>query len=711
MVIFKLNWVTRNCKLLNEKPIQLHQWHKMSDSFSATLLYNETSSIWQQLSEKLLNKPIKEIKVFSPFYDEKGTFLKQLNTSFPQSKIQVFLQPNKGIHPFKMEALENVKYFSWESTDRVKNGSTTIDRKLHSKILWFDCDEEQYAMFGSPNATIKAFGTATSRGANDEFAVLLKVPNQNILKALQLTGNYKEWKPQQIDLNIEIEAELEKEQSKNIRKIKLLGVDQDHKQLKIYIRKTTHYKDAVMACYNSWGEELARKTLKVSATKIVHQLESNSNSIAYVQFLDKNENIISNKQIVNKLHELWNTNPSEDNRKLMKLSSLIESGNSKLFDVINFFNDIQASKSSSQSKSVGSSNKDKKVEENTHNSISYEDAVELSNGLKENQQILSKHNTIQIWDAIERYFNHLSASEEEEDMDDEEGGEVITSREREDKKTRTYPISLNSEKVLKTRRRAFDKFLTNYSSVLDNNLSKKEHKISQIDMAMFLIVIKHLIEYTEREVIFKVSKDKEDKQILFPVSGNLSELTSFSGAILNIVGRFVNLINKSPFLVVEDEYLTKKQEHYKLIVKRTVLFSLAIIKQIYRFHEKGSNWADILAYNIIDVFGNIDKETTGFLDEFLKNSSMSNLKSEELLSHLQNWELEFKRLSDMETIFAAKNLGLCTIYKRIPNTGKTKYLKLSRPGFNYQENENEFILEELYNIESHELVKSLKSIK
>ena len=707
----KLSWVSSNCNLLHEKPVQLHQWHPISEHFSVALLYNEETSIWQQLSEKLTNEEVKNIKLFSPFYDEKGTLLKQLHTSFPQCQIQAFLQPDKGIHPFKMELHKSVSFLSWDSTDRVKAANSKLDRKLHSKVFWFDCGDQQYGLFGSPNATIKAFGTNTSRGANDEFAVLLKVNNQDILKELQLTGSFEQWTPQENKQIQEIEDEIEEEQAKNTHKIKLLGVDQDNKQLTLYIRKTNHYNSATIVCYNNWGEEIERQKCNINTTKIRLQLNEKSNSLAFVLFIDDKENVISNKQIVNKLHELWNTNPSVENRRLMKLGSLIESGSSKLFDIITFFNDIQSSNGIKQSNSSSSSNEDKKDKENISASISYEEAIQLVGDSKENQQILSKHNSIQIWDAIERYFNQLTTDEEEEDMDDEEEGEATSSRERKDKKRRTAPVIFNSEKVLGSRRKAFDKFLNNYLKALQKSLKTKNYQINQVDLAMFLIVMKHLIEYTEREVIFKVSSDSTEKKILFPISGNLSENSSFSGALLNIIGHFVNLINKSSFLVIDDEYLLKKQEHYKVMVKRTALFSLAIIKEVYKYHEKGSKWADILAFNILKIFGDLEDEVNNHLEEFLKNTSIENLEAVTLFIHLEKWKNDFSKGINLEEVFLNNKLGVCYILKRIPSQGNIKFLKLGRPGFTYQEKENDFILDELYNVETDELMKSLKSIK
>lgn len=710
----KLNWVSNNCNLLKEDVLQSHQFHQLSNEFSAALVYNEESSIWQQLINLVPPEGIRNIKIFSPFYDEKGTFVKQLAQQYSQSQIQAFLQPNKGIHPHRMDPAKNVSFLSWDSTNRAKATIAKYDRKLHSKIIWFDTGEEQYGLFGSPNATIKAFGSENSRGANDEFAVLIKVPNQNILEELQLTGEFESWKPQEIIQVQTIEDDAEQEQAKNARKIKLLGVDQDGKRITIFIKDAATYKDVNVVFYNNWGEELERlnSNLKGSKIKLELQEQKSISAVAFIQLVDNEGNTISNKQIVNRLHELWNTNPSTENRRLMKLGSLIESGNSKLFEVINFFNDIQSSRrnlSSKSSKSAASEDSDR--EEKPVAAISYEEAIALSKEENEGHHILKQHNSIKIWDAIEHYSNDLAIAEEEEDMDDEEEGDATTSREREDKKPRTEPVRLNSEKVLYSRRRAIEKFLNNYAVGLKRSNSIENYKLGLIDMAMFLIVMKHLIEFTERKVTFKVDLDGEEKHVLFPLSGNLSELSSFSGAILNLVGQFVNVLCKSTFLRVEDEYISTKLSHYKTLVKRTSLFSLALIKENYKHHEKGSSWSDLLAFNIINRLGGLEKGYEKHLEEFLKNTSIEKKESTILSVHIEKWMDSVDSLADLDDVHIDEELGICEIIKKIPSTEPVKFLKLGRPGFEYNDEVHDFILPKLYNCKTGKLQSSLQKFK
>ena len=708
----KLDWVSANCNLLTDIKIKSHRFSVIESHFSAALLYNEETSIWQQLKELVPSDLITNIKVFSPFYDEKGTLLNRLSVQYNNCTIDAYLQPNRGIHPFKMEEQNKIRFISWESTNRAKETTVKYQRKLHSKLFWFDAGEDQYCLIGSPNATIAAFGTDTNRGANDEFAVLVKLTDKRILEELKLTGEIEVITPtENIDDQV-VEKEIENDQTKNIGKIKLLGVDQDGKHLTLFIQNKTILKSSILALYDNWGQELERLTLDVIKPKIRIKIKNTvkENTLAFVQFIDSENESLSNKQVVNKLHELWNTNPSSENRRLMKLGSLIESGNGGVFDIVEFYNTIQSSKKyieKKTSRGSGGDNEDKKDEEPSAASLTYEEAIALNKETIEHQKILKQHSSIRIWDSIEKYFKELAIAEENEDMDDEEEGDAITSRSRDEKKERTFPIPLNSSKVLRKRQASIEKFLSNYTTGLNKSIATKDHNIGLVDMAMFLIVMKHLIQFTERKVVFKEYEDNTFEGILYPLKGKLSDLSNFSGATLNLLGTFINLLSRSPFESGYDEYIQNKLIHYQVLVRRTSLFSLAIIKEIYHNNENSSNWSDLLAYNIIAKCGELEIGFEKHLSEFLRNTSINRDQEDSLVERLENWQAKFKS----HNYYSAKNLGICNIVKRIPSKGPLKFLKLSRPGFEYNHDKKDFILSQLYNCTTHDLQPSYQDFK
>ena len=51
--------------------------------------------------------------------------------------------------------------------------------------------------------------------------------------------------------------------------------------------------------------------------------------------------------------------------------------------------------------------------------------------------------------------------------------------------------------------------------------------------------------------------------------------------------------------------------------------------------------------------------------------------------------------------FITENAGICIIRKFIPNQENPKFLKLSRPGFVYDEQEHDFIDEKFYDLNTN----------
>lgn len=710
----KMSWLENNCGLLNEDAIEKHAWSKLDNDLSVAAVYNDDLSIWNQLKALVPSGNVKRISVYSPFYDEAGSFIKNLSTHYSEASIRAFIQAEKGIHPHKMDSANNVEFFAWESTQRAESKVKKLsDRKLHAKVFVFEeKDGNQYCLFGSPNATIKAFGTDSSKGANDEFGILFKSESRNFIEELTLDGAHEKATPKEQPLSEKAEKELDEQAEERINRVKLTGVDQDGKLLTVYLKNKKEIKTAKCVLFDAWGIRLEERNLTLTKDKLVYELndQKNSGRVSFVQFYNEANKEVSNKQIVNNLSDIINTNPSQENRRLLRLASIIELGNDKVFDVIDFMNTLRSSRTPSSVVNSFRPESGEKEDKNATN-LSYDEIFAMEEEELDVEKTLKQHNSVRIWDAIEKYFNQLAIEESEEDMDDEEEGDASTSRTRKEKKNRTETIKLNSTKVLEKKRKAIEKFLVNYQNALKNSALKKEHKIGLIDMAMFLIVMKQLIQFTEREVTLKVIKEGEgEKFTLYPGRGNLSELTSFTGATLNILGQFVNLINRFEFQSSNDEYTSQKIEHYKQLVYRSSLFVLAITKELFGDHRNALKWSKTVAYNFIDKFGKVEPNLEDHFEELLKNVSIEGLNERSLMIHVERWEKYFTTLKST-TYLLDDNLGICNIEKRIPENGPSKFLKISRPGFEYNEEAQEFLLSDLYDCKSKELKPSLQKFK
>ena len=91
----------------------------------------------------------------------------------------------------------------------------------------------------------------------------------------------------------------------------------------------------------------------------------------------------------------------------------------------------------------------------------------------------------------------------------------------------------------------------------------------------------------------------------------------------------------------------------------------------------------------------------------MKNTSIDRYQENSLVKRINNWQVKSKS----HDYYAAKNLSICNVVKRIPTDGPLNFLNLSIPGFSYNDEEKDFILSQLFNCATKELQQSLKDLK
>ena len=65
--------VPRACNLIKDRPKEKHVFYKLDDSIDVALVYNEETSIFNQLQTLITpHNKIKKITVICPYYDEDG---------------------------------------------------------------------------------------------------------------------------------------------------------------------------------------------------------------------------------------------------------------------------------------------------------------------------------------------------------------------------------------------------------------------------------------------------------------------------------------------------------------------------------------------------------------------------------------------------------------------------------------------------------------
>ncbi len=726
----KLKWVEDSCALLRKPMGQRHQFHTVSEDYRALLLYNDERSIWSQL-KNIITTEIEEIKVFCPFYDESGSLLLKLREQFPTASIAAFVQERKGIHPFKLEEGAGIRYYDWDEIKRGKLRDSKQEKpKLHAKLFWFKFGNEEYLILGSANATIPAFGTDTARGINDEFSVLIHVTDTDILETLGLDGEVKLAKLQDNKLEAALEVDVRKETDGKRSLVKLNSADLNGKRITLFYNLLTGSIKAKLAIYNSWGECLETKELSLAGEKATKEFSFKKiKEIAFVTLLDLEGKVISSKQPVNNIQALWNTNPSTENRKLLKLSSMIETGTNGVFDIIDFYTTIQSNSKSAKEKKVVKKVRSEIDNEEESAELSYDEAIAIEKEQKDKESRLTQSNAIRIFDAIERHFKQLATKLEEGDMDDEEEGNASSSNERDEDQDKKRVISeyLHSLKVLAKRRKNIEKFFTNYDVIVKKFITDKR-ALDLSEFAMFLITLKQAINFACTPLSIKIISEGEefDNLPLLHLKSRDWGNSSYSNIIVNTIGSFVNAMCASSIEKHEEEYYTQKLEHYKKLSLMNALFSLAIVKGISTYDDEVKTRLDILAYNVLFKLGSardlVNKTTYAHqLEDFLilkevyflhcKSEVVKELTSEQLINFIRDWNEDFEGLNHNPRYLISNEFGVCRIQKFIPYIEEPKYLRLARPGFEFSDEHKEFELPELYDCQTGQLMSSLQTFR
>ena len=111
------------------------------------------------------------------------------------------------------------------------------------------------------------------------------------------------------------------------------------------------------------------KKLEFQKLKMEVNKSTPINAVMYLQFFNESDLQISNKHLLNNVADLWNTNPSPENRRLMRLTSMIESGEYKLFEVMEYFNTLHSNRTGISSSNVSKSSFSEKEENNSKNKV------------------------------------------------------------------------------------------------------------------------------------------------------------------------------------------------------------------------------------------------------------------------------------------------------------------------------------------------------
>lgn len=664
--------IPKNCILLNNKKVSKHRFQKLDDETEIALVYNDETSICNQILNLIPSDSIKKIRIVSPFYDENGALLIQFLEQFPNAIIDVYIPKENGLPPLKMVSDNRISFYSWEETARGKKtvtGKNPYNRKLHSKIYNFEADGTTYFMIGSANATIAAFGTINKRGLNEEFGAIYK---SNIAKYFDDLKISKSKKITNFDdfSRASILTEEIKNKTNQTLKLRILGCDLGNFKITIYIKSIFDHNDLKVVVFNGFGIKIfENNTFEHKENNIQFGINSEylKSNPTYVVLQNKEGDEISNKSLINYLEKLYYTNPSKENRTIRGILNNLDLGKINEFQILEYINNLRTGAEEPEGVRANNSalgNDFREAKEKKE--MSYEEAVSASKNKETGNKISQTYSIIQIWGMLSKLFYENAENKSEVLNDEEESASATEGAKRNEKTTiekssRDIKTNTEAHKLLRSTKKLVDDYNLSIRRISKDRLNK----INEISLCQFLVVTKVLTviyNFTEFKLP-SIDKQKATGDLFTPDKWKKTTKSYYANCIADMLIGFASLFFKIEIeTYAEDDFRREKfNEYFNSVVSDSIIYLSLIYKGI---NEKQLQLTIELAMvNIIDKFNaplNNFEEYIGLLSQSIPNTISINsairLKNE-LFEDLKNIETKQK-------YFRAKGHGICLIIKR-----------------------------------------------
>ena len=721
----KIKWIKEYSPWIGTLPTpNSSTLESIDESTKIAFLNNNTeTSIFQQFSHLVPFITVTELTIVAPYFDTKGKIIELFYKSLPNAKINVLVDEKNGILPFGLdsEVAKNVRFYHWNDCFDNKCDNEKHSR-LHAKIFHFTlADNSQFCLLGSANASVAALGTKSISATNEEVSILLNSTNKDYLKNLGIKINLKNQKKiQDFKQN---QDDVSAQECFPLFKHHIEALDKEGNVLNIYADDNIE-TDTAICLFNNWGEELHKEKLAKLDNHYYIKIPSDLTNAMYGCLVNsETSEVLSNKQIIQDVHALARTNPDPKQQILDVFFSSIEQGDellfSKLVDCIST-NDFNAeNKNISKQTTAQETTKTKQYSEIKGEVLEYDEFKNVSYSSMQHQYSVLNSSTNRVADFLTSLLimksNEDTASLEHDD--EELDNNANDTQGREDHQTKRNSITISAFKSEKNR---IVKFFNRYNDFLEkevDTLLKKSNqnadKLEEItinELSNYVIALYIAIYYTDRKREYSVDEDTKYESIVKSFGfGSYESLPTISS---DIIGRFSLLCTRG-FKTYESDYLNERIDklrkeafYYSLFCishakwnKQTLKHKEPLLLNAMRFLPKSLddllvessfltelNYVDKLSSNEnTNLIGEIKSQIDSILPKY--SSFVDNMK----LSPKDRKTVLSKSLMP-ETVIFTSRLGFCTVNSKISKDNGAE-LTLSRPGFEWDKSEEEYLIE------------------
>lgn len=720
----KIRWIREYSPWIESLPSpSLSAFEKLDKHSEIAFLSNNSgASIFNQLSSLVPFKNVKELTIVAPYFDAKGKIIEMFRKALPNAEINVLVDEDNGILPFGLSdaVAKNVNFYHWNDCSEDKGEKSNA--RLHAKIFNFVMkDKSQYCLFGSANASVAALGGENISAINDEVSILMSSSKLDFLKELGVKVN---------SINRKLLSDFTQTMEEDdilfdsiIYKYNIDAIDKEGSGLNVYIDKKVE-SNTRLHLFDSWGEELYNNKLIAKNDHYSLKIPNHISNPVYGCLFDANTNkVLSNKQIIQDVILLSKTNPDPQKQVLDIIFSDIEQGDeylfSKLIDCISV-DDFKAESKNMPSKVRRKrANGDKIETEIKGRVLEYDDFKDVSYDALQQQYYVLNSTSNRIADFLSLLtFSKLKEEVASDEFDDEELGIVIGDTQgREDDPS---VASITKSAFISERKRVV-KFFDRYHDHLENEVDKlieksnenigEEGEVSITELSNFVIALYIAIYYTDNKRQYTIDKETHHECILF--SSSYAGTENLASINIELIGKFLLLCTRG-FKTYDSEYLNERfnrlrsealyntifclaqtrwsnsEIHYKNNLLINALYFLPIeYKEMFslkRFTEEMNIRQKLSANENLNLISEIKGQIDNILPKhslFVENMNLPLGKRSTVLS---------QKLKLGQTIFTSR-FGFCSIkYKTKQEDGA--FLILSRPGFPWNDDEKDYLLEE-----------------
>ena len=665
-----------NCEFLNKPSNQKHVFYPIDDELELALIYNDSTSIYKQIIDLIPASSIQKIRILSPYYDKNGALLSRFLESFPNAIIEVYLPENNGLPPTEFIGNKRVSFYKWEDTRRAKKeiqSPENFDRKLHSKLFLFETSEQSYFLLGSANATIAAFGTESSRGINDEFNVLYKSKKRDFFKDLGIHGKKTIVEPSNLKRDSVIIESAPTKNNSPTRSAIITSCDLDNITLKVTLRIKHQPLFPYLCLYDDMGNSLYRVKSEVSENcNIVLTSDLIKKNIAFVRIEDEDGRALSNKQVVNSIDRLFETDPSKENRTIRGVRNALEIGRINEFELMDYLNIIRNDeKATFQNSSITAAVKLK--DQDVSATMTYGEAMEASKKKSLESKLMMQHSSVQFWQSINTVFKQRHETVQNTLIDEEEDGDAERSNIRlseDDENGRTVNIKKkeDADRILTQT----DNLSKNYIKAIHLTSRDPKLELNEIVFCQFLLV-GHVLTAIHHYNKYELPKDKNGRYRKYtPMQWDSTLKSCYSDLMKNVMIGFAKLcLTHKVVDSTDDSYRQTKLDDYKEEVSIFMLLFHHLVNK-YSNETPRIESTDLACLTVFKLLGFPTEKSIHKLELISKS------ESEELfnMARIKRLLRRLKRINERTDIedgyFFHPNCGVCKIYQKTNSNIKFK---------------------------------------